>query len=209
MAHKSKRRHPRMKCKLPCELSVSGKRSQGVVRDVSVDGLSVHTSLSLAEGEHVRVCVHHPRCGSFELEAIVWHGRQVRRKGTNDRANLLGMRIARGPDDWQNLLSSTKAAPTMTVATSPANAPRPRVAERPAPARPPAAPRPEPPEPEPPKEPPPSVSPADTRYRVRVKLEGSPRTRVLVVEAASDDAAVARAVAEVGAGWTVIEVTLA
>ncbi len=57
-------------------------------------------------------------------------------------------------------------------------------------------------------EPPPSPTPAesDTRYRVRAKQSGGPRSRSLIVRAISREHAEARALEELGADWEVLDV---
>ncbi len=57
-------------------------------------------------------------------------------------------------------------------------------------------------------EPPPSPKPAesDTRYRVRAKQSGGPRSRSLIVRATSREHAEAQALEELGADWKVVDV---
>ncbi len=47
--------------------------------------------------------------------------------------------------------------------------------------------------------------PAGERYRVRVKLQGSPRSRYLTVVASSEHEAEQRALKEAGQGWSLLD----
>jgi hypothetical protein len=47
--------------------------------------------------------------------------------------------------------------------------------------------------------------PALTKYRIRVTRRGSPRSRTLVLEAASEEQARARVARDLGDGWDVVE----
>jgi hypothetical protein len=50
-----------------------------------------------------------------------------------------------------------------------------------------------------------AAAPAALRFQVRLRLAGSQRSRTLLVDADSEEGARARAVAQVGGGWTILE----
>jgi hypothetical protein len=201
---KERRQSERIKCRFRCELAVAGARPfDGTVVDVSSGGLAVRTDSDIVQqGDSARVQMEVPGRGPLEIEAIVWHVRRARRRDTGDIVHLLGMMIARAPDDYFKLARSTRPAATArrTDATKSAPATKAEAAACPRAApRPPAAPAPQAKKPATP-----TVSEL-MPFRIRLKHRASPRTRVISVDAASSDEARSIAAAELGAEWEILE----
>lgn len=175
---------PRFKKRIPCQIAASGRAASGVVLNVSRGGLFVQTAAGVEPGEDVELelslAAGRP---SIPLAAqVVWTRSVAPHLRTVSRGGV-GLRIASAPEAYYALLAEVAGESGPAHVAEPAAAP--------------AAPAAEPvPEPE---------GPA---YRVRLKQAGSPRTRWLVVRAASEDDARHAALAGAGDGWMVLEVVL-
>jgi hypothetical protein len=172
-----RRKSPRLRCRVPCEIVHASGSGKGTLIDFSEGGLCVHSDLEIEQGETLRVAFVLPRAGALEIEALAWHARRVR-----DRAGrqfcALGLMIASAPEAYLALVP--KAAPT----TPRKNGPEAAVPGAGA-----------------------GAGTAELQpFRIRLKALGGPRTRTLCVSAASTDEARALAVANLGAEWEVLEV---
>jgi hypothetical protein len=219
-----RRKHERIRCRVQCEVQEGRKPSEGLIRDVSLGGLSLQTSVSLDQGDVAQLLI--PRTGvrpEVYLEAIVWRSRRVRSRKGGETSNVLGLVLSDAPESYVDLLDSlrpSKSADRKQEAAKPKAANEAsRVVEKPtageedeeeaesesgssikiefgAP----------PPETEPPHEKPEQLALSKPkRFQVRVKMRAQPRTRSIMVFA--DTAANARdlALSEVGEGWMVLE----
>jgi hypothetical protein len=173
----------RYKRRVPCELTHQGARHPGLVLNVSRGGLFVQTGARALPGSRVRVALSPGRGDpSIALETrVVWKRIASPRLQSFVHGGV-GLCIQSAPEAWYGFLARV-AEPGSTAAARP-----PAAASRQAPPRQ-AAPLP--------------------RHRVRVGQRGGPRSRVLVVEAASPDEARRRALACSGAGWVVLDIETA
>jgi hypothetical protein len=191
------------------------------VRDVSRGGLSLQTELEAAQGDTLWITIEPGRRGlrRVEVQAIVWHLRRVRDRSSGARSLILGLVLSEATSDFITLLE--QLSPRKRLAQDTTRAPTLRkVACRPPapPVEPRAEPEPQPESPAQPKsravakpvtqpKPEPSRAPsALVRFRVRVKQEGGPRTRSIVVFAESAVDAHELALEETEPGWFVLDV---
>lgn len=188
-----RRRHRRVRCAIPCEIHRRGKTVVGTARDVSVGGLSVHVDLQVDQGDVLNLVLHPSRRREIAVQAIVWHQRRLRQRGSGKVSARLGLVLSEAPDDFQELLGLSEETPDSASGATPAENP-PKVAmPPPLPSRRPAR---------------PAVIglPKPERYRVRVKMDDGPRSRSILVFALGEDDARASALAETGSGWSVLDV---
>ncbi len=187
-----RRKSPRFRWRIGCEIQRATGGLRGNVLDVSAGGLCIQTDEELEHGETLTVRMSAPgQRRPVEVEAIVWHARRARRRD-------------RGTTCFVHGLMLSKASPEYEVLLPTGGPPAPRAAEPAAPAEQPAAPT-EPPPPgltatEP--EPPPPLS----AFHVRVKALESPRTRVLTLQAESEDRARETAQSDLGSEWEILEI---
>lgn len=181
MTGNDRRKEVRIEVRFPCELVFGGERTSGTVLDLSPGGLSVAADRSVEQGDEVFVRLHPKGRSSVDIEALVWNVRGIGRRANRKASKRLGLVLSEAPDEYLGLLKSKKP---------------PRVAEAPRSA--------EPRSPEPVSE---AESPAAARrFRARVKQSATTRTRVILVFAESAEDAAEKARAEVGRGWSLLEV---
>jgi hypothetical protein len=187
-----RRKHTRIACQIPCEIRGSGKPVAGTTREVSMGGLSIQAELEAEQGDILQVLLKPPRREPVPIEAIVWHARRVRQRQSGKTSNRLGLILSEAPEDFPDLLTLRGTAPKVS---------EPEIETEPEPLR-------ElPGEPEPsPAEPPPTPLEEPVRYRVRVTLSGSSRTRSILVFADDDEEARKNSLAETGPDWHVLEI---
>ena len=136
----------------------------------------------------------HPKGrSSIDIEALVWNVRRVKSRGKGKASARLGLVLSEAPDEFLELLK----------AKTPAHVAKPR--------RPAKSVKPRSPEPANEAEPEPVLTteppPAERRFRARVKQSATTRTRVILVFAESAEDAAEKALAEAGAGWSLLEVS--
>jgi hypothetical protein len=180
-----RRRNPRIRCNLPCSLRISGRSVEGRLCDVSQGGLRVRAELEQPEhGEPVEVRLAPPRSAAIEISALVWRTVGGRRASSAKETIELGLVLAAPSDAYFAFV----AARARLLAH------RDRPLARKVPLAPSAI-------------DPGAAEPARyEQYAVRVKQEGGPRTCSIVVAAAGADEAKARALVELGSGWSILEV---
>ena len=189
MPHSSERRvQKRIACRHPVSLSGGAKPVSGTMRDVSAGGLSVQVPVFIEQGEVVGVEIQPPGRSPIVVQAIVWHSRRVRNRETQKQSFVVGMLLSSAPDEYAGLLGDKRLA-TVRPKISPKVG---RKAEE------------EPSEEEAPQRSQADQPPEPQRYRVRIQLAGSSRTRSVVVFASSLAEARRIAIAEAGEDWHVL-----
>ncbi len=183
MDAQERRKDARIKVRFPCELAFGDERASGMVLDLSAGGLSVASDTNADQGDSVFVRLHPKGRSSIDIEALVWNVRTVKRRGKGKTSTRLGLVLSEAPDEFLDLLKAKAPAPV----AQPAEFAQPRS-----------------PEPEAAKEAEPPA--AQRRFRARVKQSATTRTRAILVFAASAEDAAEKALAEAGAGWSLLEV---
>jgi hypothetical protein len=189
---------PRLRKRLHCTLNVDARRHNGLILNLSQRGLFVQTSMPAEPGTLLDIDVHDPvRGAEIPIQAaVVWRRRVTNRlKGTNESG--MGLRLVSRPDAWQQMMSgmleptderlaqvADPASPAPSDVTNPITADREAtpIVAKPIVATPPVA-----------------------TFVVRLAQPGGPRSRRLWIQAESDEAARAEALARAGGGWTILE----
>ena len=199
-----RRRDPRIRCNIPCELRIAGSSLEGKVRNVSASGLGVAVDApEVDQGDSVTVTLRVDGL-SIEVRALIWHIRSCSGGKGEKGARLLGLVLSDTAPEFARLVE--RLGTKQPEATPPPAPPAPAVPARPLASRPrplgaiararTAVKR-------------ASPEPARTReYRIRIKQSGGPRTCQIVASGASKESAVKAALSEVGEGWIVLEVEL-
>ena len=177
----------RYRCQLRCTLRRGTARHDATVLDLSSSGLSVRTTLDLAQGDEVEVLID----PAMRFQAIAW-------RTTRTRSGLVvGMMLSDVCPPFEALVerhaTRTPAATTAATATPTATEPPAQTTAppRPASSRPPPPPH------------------AEFWWRLRVKDGDGSRTRVVAIVAGSREDAIAGALAEIGGGWEILEAEIA
>jgi hypothetical protein len=159
------------------------KREEATLLDVSLSGLSLQTRMDLAQGDEVEVEIADG--GRVKVHALAWNARRVRRG--QETLHVVGMMLAEVGPDYEALVMRIAGARAPAARRAADRAPAPPAPER--------------------RAPPPLVAPRRLPWwRLRVKQTTGSRTRVVTLAAASAEDAAARSLAEMGAGWEVMEV---
>lgn len=174
---RDRRGSPRYRCNLRCELRRASKLHPALLVDVSRSGLSVQVDHELAQGDEVELCVER----GIQIRAIAWRSRP------NRGGFVVGMMLSDVSAAYEALVERCEAR-----GRPPAR--RVRLPLPPAPVR--------PAEPTAPVE----AAAPERWWRLRVKETDGPRTRTVMLAAPSRSDALEKAIAELGAGWEVIEV---
>ncbi len=178
-----RRKEERIKVRFPCEFVFGRERASGTVLDLSAGGLSVASDRNADQGDSVFVRLHPKGESSIDIEALVWNVRTVKSRGKRKASTRLGLVLSEAPHEFLDLLKSKAPSPVRQPAESAApRSPEPEAADE---AETPAA---------------------ERRFRARVKQAATTRTRVILVFAESAEDAAANALAEAGAGWSLLEV---
>ena len=194
---------------------------EGLIRDVSLGGLSLQATVQVDQGDTIRLLI--PREGrrpEVYLEAIVWHNRVVRHRQSGQTSQLLGLVLSNAPECYVDLLSSIRsAASPLTRQPAQGQVTKREATLEEARLRAEAASRGEagsslevafdvpPSETQPPDHKPTQPTlPKPKRFQVRVKMSAKPRTRSIMVFADTADEARDLALSEAGDEWIVIEV---
>lgn len=212
-----RRQHKRLPCRIPCDIHLGKKKSvAGFVQDLSAGGLSVRADLDVDEDATFAVTLKvAPR--SLVLECMVWHVRKVHRPASGEHFMQLGLVLTEPSSGFLDLLGRLEQRVRKPKkSTAAARRPESKPITKPAPTQ---------VEPEPeakPVAPPVAVlqpargdapSPVEESrksathsFAVHVKQNGGPRSRRLVVGGSSAKDAEQRALAEIGSGWTILDV---
>jgi hypothetical protein len=177
-----KRYKKRIKKRIPCEFTHEGRRSTGIILDVSVDGLFIQTSSLLPAGTVTTVKVQAtPTTPALELEARVARAKRVPPQLVTQAAGGIGLRILRAPPEFL-MLQRELAQDAETSRSTPVSS---------------AA-----------QTPPPAAAPPKPKRRWRVRLKETTGNRSKLIEVAAESAPVARkdALRDAGEGWDVLEV---
>ena len=171
---------PRFKKRLPCRLKVAGNSHAAMVLNVSRSGLFVQTSAGPPPGASVLIDLDVANRSDIVPIGgkVVWRRVVAPHLRTITQGGI-GVRIESASEVYYRFLSD--------VAGGVPSAARPPAATA-------ASPAPESP----------AESPG-TPFRVRVKQEGGPRSRTIVVRSQSEDEARKRALGIAGAGWVILE----
>lgn len=204
-----RRRTPRHRCRLRCNVQHGKKQDAALVVDVSLSGLCVQTALPLSQGDAVRVEFLEPM--RIQIKALAWNVRRVRKGG--EITNVVGMMLSEVGPEYETI-----------VARISGGSPGERATARPAPTSSPArasqaggaaAARSAPPAQDPNdvtkrltpvRGMPPLPSGRLPWWKLRVKETSSNRSRMLTLAAATAEDAAAKAMQEMGAGWEVVDV---
>ncbi len=199
-----RRRDPRIRCNIPCELRVAGGSFDGKVRNVSASGLGVAAEgLEVEQGDSVSVTLRGEGL-AIEIRALVWHVRSTGRGAGEKVARVFGLVLSDTAPEFARLVERLGTKQPQPTLSPPEPAPPSTV--HPAAIRPfakgaiararPAQKR-------------VSPEPARTReYRIRIKQNGGSRTCQIVASGVSKEAAVKAALSEVGQGWIALEAVL-
>jgi hypothetical protein len=200
-----KRQYPRISCRIDCKLRIGQQDVAAVVRNVSEGGLSVYAEVEPPEqGEVAYLTLQPGRGPEIELETLVWHAERRRRVSTGEAATRLGMVLASGSEPFFDFLQSLRKK---------TDAPSARESDPAAPLRVQPVELAPPPEPE-------EVSAVELevtsaeestlihQYALRIKQNGGPRSCNVVVGGESVEDAKEKALAEIGAGWTVLKIKM-
>ena len=200
-----KRQHPRISCRIHCKLRIAQQDVAAVVRNVSEGGLSVYAEVEPPEqGEVAYLTLQPGRGPEIKMETLVWHAERRRIVSTGKAATQLGLVLASGSEPYFDFLHSLrKKTGSPSERESDPAAPRRAQPVELAP----------PPEPEKVSAAELEVTPAAEsalvhQYAIRVKQNGGPRSCNVVVGGESVEDAKEKALAEIGAGWTVLKIKM-
>ena len=200
-----KRQHPRISCRIDCKLRIAQQNVAAIVRNVSEGGLSVSANVEPPEQGDVAYLTLQPgKRPEIEMETLVWHVEKRRMISNGKETTLLGLVIASGSEPFFDFLHSLrKKTGARSARESNPAAPRRVQPVEPAP----------PPESEEVSAAEPEVTPAVestliNQYAIRVKQNGGARSCSVVVGGESVEDAKERALAEIGAGWAVLEIKM-
>ena len=102
----NRRQFERMKQRLSCELHHDGRKTTGMVVDVSARGLFVRTSTGTAPptGAEVRVVLKGAEEGDIELMARMRRAHVVRRELVSAAGGGVGLEVVSAPESFYALL---------------------------------------------------------------------------------------------------------
>jgi len=173
----------RAKRRLVCRIAVGNRRYSGVILDVSATGLFVQTHAKPPAQARLTVEISVPdQRAPVRVEAVVARLRVVPPQLLHVAQGGIGLRIANAPEAYFAFLGSLLPAGAEEAGGEPAPA-------GPGKAPPAAAAR----------------GAGEKRFRVRVSQVGGARSRTLRCFARSAEQAAARALAETGEGWRLVE----
>jgi len=172
---------PRVKKRLPCTLGHADRQQSGLILNLSQGGLFVQTNLPVEPGSLIDIGFRSPN-GSEDIDlqgAVIWR-RRVSSRMMGRTQSGMGVRLLGRPDAYTELMSSFLERGEPEPARDGPVA-TPEVDETVEPAR------------------------KANEYIVRLALDGSPRTRRLVIISANPGSARVDALAEAGEGWSVLD----
>ncbi len=168
---------PRFRKRIPCSVQVGGRRHSGLVLNVSRGGLFVQTTAGPEPGAGLAVELQlGAGAKALELDAQVVWRRVVAPHLRTIQQGGVGLRIRRAPEPFYTLLMEMQQGDSTLPPRAPA------ASQTTEPAKPAA------------------------RFRIRVKQDTGPRSRLLTLSGASEAEVRDRALAQSGHGWTILEV---
>lgn len=210
------KRRQRVRCRLPCEIVVSaGKRIPGRVVTLSEGGIAVVTALAFDQGDPIHLVIDRQGARPIRISAIVWNDTMPRTRNGESRLHRLGCVVSEPSDSFAELLGRLLPLEEQIASVQPTGGrsdsipiavPKPRNAAG------------ESAEPDLPRsrelQPPPKLEPEESLpyFRIRLKLIGRPRIRIMTVQARSASQAEGRALEELetigcgSEGWGVVHV---
>jgi len=99
-----RRKFPREKHRVPCDLTIDGKASTGFVTDLSPRGLFVQTSITASEGTAVSIRLREPDRDAIELQARVARVRRAHRAMVAVTTPGLGLEVVQAPESYYAML---------------------------------------------------------------------------------------------------------
>jgi hypothetical protein len=181
----------RTRYRAPCDITLDGRRHNGLLIDYSNSGLFIQTSASPDPGQRLDLEV------KLRGETLPMHVEVVRRRAVPAQLRTvagggIGVRILSAPEAFYTLLAAERQG---RESEQPSQKPRARrFTPRPPPRAAPSA-----------ATSPPAGGPR--RFRVRVRATQGSRSRSLELEASSGSEASRLALEALGEGWKVIEVS--
>lgn len=189
----------------PCEVRSNGRTVTATLVDLSEGGLSVRLTeeQELEQGSPTVVILALARGEQLLVESLVWHSRRLKPARNEKAAFLVGLVVANPSEAYLSLVAQhdklrpgrsqpAVAAPATPSVAAPVSAdvaaPASTKVAGPAPAE-------------------VSTPTVGSRWRVRLQLAGSPRSRTMLVTTEKAEDAAAQALKEAGARWIVLEVT--
>lgn len=211
------KRRRRVRCKLPCEIVLGGKKTKrlpGRVVTLSEGGLAVLTGAHFEQGDAIRLVVDPKGASPIRVSAIVWNDSQAKTSTGDSRLRRYGCVISSPSDSFVALLermlpnepAGSKPVMKDHTDTIPVPRPEPRDLEQ------------ESIEADLPRsreiQPPPKTEPEESLpyFRIRLKQIGGPRTRILTLQARSATQAEERAMQQLSEitsdadGWGVLHI---
>jgi hypothetical protein len=189
MAGTERRQERRARCSIPCEFVAEGDSVAAEVRNVSAGGLGlVAEAPALEQGDPVTIVLRPPGGRPFEVAALVWHVRAMRRSSGGKPNRYYGLVLGDASPEFAQLVQKLTGRERRDECASP----RPLESRR-EPVSGPAA-------------PPPAPPPALLHFAIRIRQIGGPRTCRVIACGATKDEAVQAALAEVGEGWALLDV---
>jgi len=168
---------PRVKKRLQCTLELDARRHNGLILNLSEQGMFVQTSLPAEPGTVVGIDVRFPsQPEPIPVQAAVVWRRRVSPRMTGINQSGMGLRLVSPPTEYRALMADIlepvlkeSAGQESEVSTQ--------------------------------------APDADLDcYVVRLAQKGGPRSRRLVVHSPSKQSACEAALEEVGEGWTILEI---
>jgi hypothetical protein len=178
----NRRTRERKKRRITCEILAGDRRQRGIVLDVSSEGLFVQTGRTIDPGIEVEVRIARPRKAEIALRAVVARKLMVDRRLSNVVRGGVGLRVLAAPREYFEQFSLDADETLLDERGGPGAAPRPERGGRGE-----------------------SREARERSFRVRVCL--GPRSRSLQVEAKSEEEASRQALARLGEGWEILEIT--
>jgi hypothetical protein len=171
---------PRVKKRLHCTLAHEARKSPGLVLNLSSRGLFVQTSLLAEPGTLVDIDLQGPQTSeSIPLQAAVVWRRRVSPRMTGMNQSGMGVRILSHTAEYDALVDGILTGGTAAVGAS--TKPRSRAAAV-------------------------DETPQHS-YVIRLGMPGTPRSRRIVVQGATEQVARSEAAVRVGSEWTILEIS--
>jgi Tfp pilus assembly protein PilZ len=169
---------PRFRKRLPCRLKVAGGSHSAMVLNVSRGGLFVQTGAGPPPGAEVRVELD----VASHSDSVPIGGKVVWRRMVAPHLRSLtqggvGVRIVSAPEAYYSYLSGVAGEVPRTSPSADCEG----------------------------AEPEPRPGAAGIQFRIRIKQDGGPRSRTLMLHCGSEAEARERALAIAGSGWVILE----